>query len=285
MGLFSGMEKFGLGKFSETKIMEEKKTVQKKVVEKQIDTRTPEEKEADNLLDKKYQCPVCDVTFTSKIVRAGKVKLSGKDTDLRPIYEGMDPLKYDVITCDICGYSALTRYFGKLATRQIKEIKEQLGGSFTGIDFKNPIYSYDEAIERYKLALLTVIIKGGKNSERGYVCLKLAWVLRGKRATLKSDDPVFKELYEEELESLENAYNCFNAAMLNEQFPIAGMDENTLLYVMADIARKLKKFEESARLVGKILTSRAASDRLKNQTLELKELIKQDMQMAKTTKE
>ena len=61
------------------------------------------------------------------------------------------------------------------------------------------------------------------------------------------------------------------------RFPIAGMDESTLKYIMADLARKLKRYEESARLLASVLTSKATNHRLKDAALDLKELIKKDV--------
>ncbi len=283
MGLFSGLGKYGLSKYEDAKVIEEKhdnkKNLNKLLAENTVQ-KTPEEIEKDALFDKNITCPVCDLRFSAKCIRAGKVKLSKKDTDLRPIYEKIDPLKYDVLTCDNCGYSALTRYFGKLAVRQIRDISSQIGENFSGIFHEGDLYTYDEAILRYKLALITTIVKKAKNSERGYTCLKYAWVLRGKRETLKADDPQYKELYDDEMESIKNAYECFKLAMENEQFPIAGMDEYTLKYVMADLARKIGKYDDCVRLIGSIITSKTAPDRLKERALFLKEMLKEDTKKA-----
>lgn len=280
MGLFSGMDKFGLGKYKDTNsIIEEKKPVSlQKNVEQEIDRKTPEEREAEVLFDKRFTCPVCDVSFSTKCVRAGKIKIADKDLDLRPIYEFMDPLKYDVIACDQCGYSALSRYFGKLSSRQMKAIREQVGMSFSGLDVPtDEIYSYDYAITRYKLALICSMVKQAKNSEKAYTCLKLAWVIRGKRLTLDPKSEEFKELYKDELECIQNAYDGFILAISNEQFPIAGMDENTLKYVLAEFARRLKKYDESIRLLGDVITSKTTNNRLKEEALKLKEIIKEEV--------
>ena len=40
-------------------------------------------------------------------------------------------------------------------------------------------YSYEKAIERYKLALYNTLVKKGKNSEKAYECLKISWLYRG----------------------------------------------------------------------------------------------------------
>jgi len=279
MGLFSGMDKFGLGKYKDTKnIIEDKNVVSAtKAAEAPIEQRTPEEREAEVLFDKRFTCPVCDVSFSAKCVRAGKIKIIDKDIDLRPIYEFMDPLKYDVITCDKCGYSSLSRYFGKLSTRQMKTIREQVGMSFRGIDSDMELYSYDDAIARYKLALICSMVKQAKNSEKAYTCLKLAWIIRGKRLTLDSKSNEFKELYKDEMECISNAYEGFIRAFSNEQLPIAGMDESTLKYILSDMARKLKKYDESIKLLGDVITSKSTNSRLKDEALKLKEIIKEEV--------
>ena len=276
MSIFSGLEKMGLGDFKDVSVLDEKK-------ESTTTDGAPkavEIKEADILFDKRYTCPVCERNFTSKCVRAGKIKNIGKDTDLRPIYEIMDPLKYDAVTCDRCGYSAITRYFGKLSDKQISAIRQQVGTSFTGIDNNKEVFSYDDAIDRYKLALLCSVIKHSKNSERAYTCLKMAWVFRGKRLLLDEKNPEIKGIYENELECLKNAYETFMIALQTESFPIAGMDEHVLKYVLADIARRLKRYDEASKLISLVITSRATPSRLKDQALMLKETIKEEMKKA-----
>ena len=280
MGLFSGMDKFGLGKYKDTSsIIEEKKVISAdSKVDAEVNQKTPEERESEVLFDKRFTCPVCDMSFVAKCVRAGKIKIIDKDMDLRPIYEFMDPLKYDVIACDKCGYSSLSRYFGKLSSRQMKTIHEQVGMSFRGLDScTDDIYSYDYAITRYKLALICSMVKQAKNGERAYTCLKLAWVIRGKRLTLDPQSEEFKELYKDELECVQNAYEGFVRAISSEQFPIAGMDENTLKYVLSDLARRLKKHDEAIKLLGDVITSKTTNNRLKEEALKLKEIIKEEV--------
>ena len=275
MGLFSDMEKFGLKDFKDVKVIEKDKPAQVDI--EKLKPKEPEKKETDALFDKHYTCPVCDLRFSTRSIRAGRIKLVEKDIDLRPIYDFVDPLKYDVITCDKCGYSALGRYFGKISVKQGKDIKEAIGNNFSGIENHKDIYTYDDAIERHKLALICSIVKNAKNGERAYTCLKLAWVIRGKRNGMDSKDPAFKELYLQEMECIKNAYEGFVLALSKEPLPIAGMDENTLKYIMSDMARKLKKYDEAVKLLGSVITSRTTNDRLKEEALKLKEMIKAEL--------
>lgn len=274
MGLFSDMAKLGLGKYENKDIYEEKKAAEAK---EKVVAAPVVKVEEDFLYDKHYVCPVCDLSFTSKCVKAGRVKAIGKDTDLRPYYEQLDPLKYDAISCDKCGYSAIIRYWGKISTRQAKEIKQEIGYSFKGLDTDMSKFSYDDAITRYKLAVITSIVKNAKNSEKAYTCLKLAWVIRGKIKSLDKNDPAIKDLAADEMECIVNAYQGFVEAISLEPFPIAGMDENTLKYILADLARRQKKYEEAARFISAVLQSRGATARLKDEALKLKEMIREEM--------
>ncbi|MBQ8924171.1 MAG: DUF2225 domain-containing protein [Lachnospiraceae bacterium] len=274
MGLFEGMEGLGLSGLNEMNVIDKPHTAD---INKENAAALLERKEEDYIFDKKYQCPVCDLGFTSKCVKTGKLKKQKNDTDLRPIYDFMDPLKYDVVSCEYCGYSSLTRYYGRLSNHQIMELKNKVGKGFKGLEDKEGAYSYDDAILRHKLALICSVVKKAKNGERAYTALKTAWVIRGKRLSNDENASENKALYNDEMECLKNAYDGFMLAISSEPFPIAGMDENTLKYIMADIARKLKKYEESARLIGSVITSKSTNKRLKDEALNLKELIKQDI--------
>lgn len=273
MNLFSDMDRLGLGFLKDMDIIE-KEEPQVAKLNKPVPVVKTEE---DVIYDKSYICPVCDLPFVSKCVRTGKVKLENKDTDLRPIYDFMDPLKYDAIACDKCGYAAVTRYFGKLSTKQAKELKEKIGKKFSGLNTINPVYSYDDAIIRHKLALVSSMVKEAKNSERAYTCLKLSWVLRGKREHLPKNDSSIKAVYAEELECVQNAYEGFAKAISKEAFPIAGMDEKTLIYIMADLARRLKKYNDATQLLSRLMKDNGTSQRLKDEAYKLNELIKEEL--------
>lgn len=275
MGIFSGLEKLGLKNLEDTDVYEKKEDVA-------AELNVPKEKkEEDYLIDRKYTCPICDFDFTTRSVKASAVRANGRDTDLRPLYDGFDALKYDAISCDKCGYSAITRYFKTVTSKQAKLIKEQVGANFSGLDNRLDVFTYDDAIMRHKLALICSIVKKAKNSERAYTCLKYAWVLRGKRLSLDISDSknhdMIKELYVDEMECLKNAYEGFEVAMVNENYPIAGMDEITLKYFMADTARKLKKFDVAMKLTGEIITNKGTPNRIKDEALKEKDLIKEDM--------
>lgn len=275
--LFSGLEALGLKKLSEMNIYESKQEV---ASSKAVSAEKPTMTEEDIIFDKTHMCPACDNEFKSKMVKAGKVKLQALDTDLRPKYMGVDPLKYDAILCPHCGYTALNRYFKYLTTTQSKLIKEAISSSFRGVKEGETILSYDDAITRHKLALVNAIVKRAKTSEKAYICIKTAWLLRGKKESLPKETPnynkIIADLEKEEYDFIEKAYEGFDEAFSKENFPMCGMDENTLTVLIADLARKIGKTEEAGRWISKILVSKDANDRIKEKARDIKELMKEE---------
>lgn len=287
--LLNGLESLGLGNLSKIDVYSENDGAEKKEEKAEIEKKeAPQINEADFLFDKTHKCPCCDKEFKAKTVKTGKAKMDSADTDLRPKYQGIDPLKYDAIVCPFCGYAALNKYFDSLMLPQAKLIKEQITKSFTGLAEKGEILTYDEAITRHKLALVNTVVKRGKISERAYVCLKTAWLLRGKRETLSKDTKNYaqtvSELYKEEKDFLLKACEGFMESFSKEVFPICGMDEHTATYLVADLCRQVGKTEEASRWISRVITSRTANERIKNKAREIKELIVADQSKADQNK-
>jgi uncharacterized protein (DUF2225 family) len=279
--LFKGLEEFGLGNLSKKiEIYEEKnETDTKQSLLKKPVPITEEEV----LFEKTFNCPVCGNDFKSKMVKSGKVKLLTQDTDLRPVFQHVDPLKYDAVVCPRCGYAALNRFFKYLTDTQISLIKSTISASFKGLSGSGDTLSYDEAITRHKLALVNSIVKKSKTSERAYICLKTAWVIRGKIENLSTEEETsenqmaIKNLQKEEEEFIQKAYEGFNEPILKEAFPMCRMDESTVSLLIADLARRTHKYEEASRWLSKILVSRNSNERIKEKAREIKDLMRESL--------
>ena len=236
-------------------------------------------KEENFLFDKTYTCPVCDREFKTKMVRSGRGRSMEPDMDLRPRHEHIDTLKYDMIACPYCGYAGYGKGFQYLTPSQRKAIKENICGSFKPKKEESqlPYYTYDEALERHKLALVNAIVKRGKASEKAYICLKTGWLFRGMREALSPDAPDYdkKKLEYEQTENqfLRNAYDGFIHARESESFPIAGMDQMTLDFLLANLAIRFEEYETASRLVASLLSSKTTPARIKDKARDLKMII------------
>lgn len=281
MDIFGDLESLGIKKTADVDIFaeDEPETVKHEAaapvkVEKVIN-------EADFLFDKSMTCPVCGGAFKTKKVRTGKARFVGTDSDLRPIYDGVDTVKYDTIVCNHCGYASLERMYSNVTSHQIKEIRAQISENFKEMpQTQKDIYTYDEAIQRYKLTLFNCIVRKMKMSERAYVCLKIAWLYRGMEQGLNESDKDYqqkkKECDDNEKSFIEKAYEGFTMAYSKESMPICGMDQNTFNYLMADLARQCKDYDNADKYIYDVISARSVSSSVKEKARNLHEMIKND---------
>ena len=279
--LLSGMEKYGFKDVNLDSIFEDDKpkTVARTAEEKTVEAP----KEEDFLLDKGVRCPICDTVFKSRMVKSGRARRQESDRDLRPRFEYIDTIKYDVSSCPKCGYTAINRYFPHLSSAQMKLIREEVCTKFKpekGMADKLS-YTYDEAIERYKLALINTIAKKGKASEKAYECLKIAWLYRGKKEEIQAANSNPSEEVKAEIlkcEQTETAFytqalDGFLKAMTSESYPMCGMEQNTVDFLIANMAFNLKRYDLASKFVSALLVSKTTSKTIKDKALTLKEEI------------
>ncbi len=202
--------------------------------------------EKDFIFEKTYKCPICYQEFKSKTVKVGKARQIGTDIDLRPRFQNIDSLKYDVLMCSHCGYTALSKLFNQLSAREIRNIREKAEKSFDRKENEEWI-TYDAAIEYHRAALLTAIAKEAKESEKAYICLKTAWILRGKKEELQKDcedkQAGILELEKKETQFLRLAMEGFLMAREKESPPFCGMDEVTLDYLLSYLCIRFDNFD------------------------------------------
>lgn len=273
--LLSGLDALGLGDLKDMQLYE--KPEEKGAGEGAAAKQEKVQQEQDFLFDKTYTCPICGKTFKSHTVKAGKVKMNGTDTDLRPRYDQLDMIKYEVVACPHCGYAALLRYFQYLIATQKKAIIEKICASYKPRSDETEFYTYEAALERFKLALVNAIVKGAKSSEKAYICLKTAWLLRGQAESLDPKTPGYQEkvtaIHAQEKDFLKNALEGFMTARQTEEYPMCGMDEATIDYLIAAIAMGFEQYEVTSRLLSSILTSSAANPRMKDKARDLRDTV------------
>ena len=239
-----GLAGLGLDNLEDMDIFGQEKKEEQAVVE------APKIEEKDLIYDKNFTCPVCGEDFSTKIMKTGKARLLGTDQDLRAKYEGIDAVKYDVILCPHCGYAALNRYFNNITKVYAKLIKENISSKVQLHTYDDDIYTYEEAIERYKLCLANAVVKRAHASEKAYICLKSGWLMRGYQEYLEesgdTDMARLREVKNMEEAYLKNAYTGFTEALQTEGFPMCGMDEIT---VELDMRARLVELNEAQAIV------------------------------------
>lgn len=279
MGIFGGLKSLGLGNMEGMDLYEEPKKEQEK--QKPASAAAPKPQEKDLIYDRSFVCPVCDSPFTAKIMKSNKARLLGTDQDLRARYDGIDAVKYDVVMCPICAYAAIIRFFPSVTSSQAKMIREKISQNVVLTKYDEETYSYEQAMERYKLALVNAVVKRAKAGEKAYICLKSAWLLRGYRESLQEkedyDRNLTDQLERQEEEFLENAYKGFSEARQSEMLPICGMNGITVDYLVAVLAMRFKDYNVAIKLLSVVITSSGTSPRIKDRARDMKDQIQREL--------
>lgn len=275
MNLFSGLEKFGIGVKEDMGIFEDETKGKQGDGQAKVNV---EPKEEDFLLEKTMNCRICDKPFKYKVVKNARVRRLEPDFDLRPRFQYIDTLKYDILSCPHCGYTALTKSFNSLNATQVTLIKDNICANFKSSgEAEGTTLSYEQAIDRHKLSLVNTITKKGKASEKAYTCLKTAWLLRAKIEGMPQGTEEEKaakvETMKEEILFYQQAYEGFSLAVEKEAFPMCGMDETTIDYLMACMAFKLGKYDMALKTLARVILSKTVNNRMKELALDLKEEI------------
>ena len=230
------------------------------------------------LLDKSYTCPVCDQKIKVKSVKTNVAKFVGTGPDLRPTHSNINVTKYEVASCNYCGYTALIKDFPNTTQTQRKFLREKIQANFKSHEeVPCDTYSVETAISRMKMALLCTVSKMGKESEVGNICLKISWLYQDLVDELPEDDPGYEDkktayLAEAHNQAM-NAYEHLSKARMEEDYPIAGMNEATLDYLLSYLAYEKGEYQTAMQYLSGVVTARGISPRLKDKCLDLKDLI------------
>ena len=230
---------------------------------------------------KSYVCPVCESKLSIPTVMTGKARMEKQDWDLRPVFTDIDTIKYDVIHCNNCGYAVLKRYFGVLAKPHKELLRKHIAENYKPIPEAMRIYTYDEALMRFKIALLNAEVRQAHDSEKALISLKIAWLCRGAKEEMGDPEtfnrPVrikYDKYDEMEEKYLKRAMELFMVARRSETPPIAGMNEIALDFLLASLCGHFGNTGDATRLVSGILQSKQSTNSQKNRAREMLERFK-----------
>lgn len=194
----------------------------------------------ENLYHKTVTCPVCNRNFEITKVRSKACKVQSRDTDFCVYYEGLNPIFYDVFVCEYCGYASQSDKFEHIKPNDARLISEMISPRWTKRSFSGE-RNIDNAIETFKLCLLNLQTRKAASSDIAKVCIRLAWLYRLKKDKRENDFLEFA------LKSYIEAYN-------KESFPIDKFDESTCMYMIAELNRRVEKYDESIKWFSRLIS-------------------------------
>ncbi|RKQ14107.1 DUF2225 domain-containing protein [Ureibacillus endophyticus] len=196
--------------------------------------------------ESKVECNCCKKNFTTYKVRPGRFKVVSQDTDFMPIYEGLNPLLYEVAVCPNCGYAyhkSLTRTYGPfmllIKEMYISQLKKPLN-----ICKERTI---DEAIASFKLVYLVARSSMEEDLILANFALKIAWLYR------------LKEDKESEMHYLRSARELYAKSYASNK-----EGEERLQYLNAELSLRIGDIEEAKRGFSRLIAGREVSNKYRN---------------------
>lgn len=175
---------------------------------------------------KKIFCPFCKTEFESVRVFSESVKIKSRDYDLKPIFEGVNIIFFQLVTCPYC---YLTMYESDFEKEIPEDKVEKLSVVLKNAKKKFPINlgenkTIDDAINQHYIAAAVYMVLENKR-KLAEVYLKLAWLLREKREEEKELIALakalknFEDYYKYEMvEEKEGPMILFYMAVINQRF-------------------------------------------------------------------
>ncbi len=197
---------------------------------------------------KDIECLHCKQKFKTTKVRSKFIKVESHHTDFQPIYENkeINPLLYNIFVCEHCGFS-FTDDFTKYFAPGVKEIiQEQISSKWAPRTYGNE-RSIEEGIMTYKLGILSGTLKKEKFVNMAGLALRTAWLYR------------LQDKQEEEIRFLEMARNRYAESYSNDDYKGTQMSESRMLYLIAELSRKIGDIEYATRYFSKVIEKQNSS--------------------------
>lgn len=183
------------------------------------------------LFDKEVTCHVCNMTFTTKKPRIRKIPVEKKDADFHIWYKEVNPVFYNVWVCPNCGFSVTESEHKPLNMEKKSLVLKHVSVKWNKRDYGRE-RNWDQAVETHKLAIFMGQLLKKPSGYLGGLSLRLAWLYR------EVNSPHEETYLQHALAYLEKAY-------AEEEFPIAGLDEVSLSYLIGELKRSTGEPKEA----------------------------------------
>jgi uncharacterized protein (DUF2225 family) len=192
---------------------------------------------------KSFKCPICDLAFPVLQVRDQFVEVAGRDSDLFEQHRGINLLHYAVVVCPKCFFAALPDDFGRVFQNEREAIERALAPvrPKVKIDFSEREYrTAAHAQASFELAILSYGQRRASYRKVAGMYHRLAWLARaaGQSELEKRHLAIARDGYRSALEKRE----------VDEP-----RVELTVLYLVADVSRRLDDTTEAGKWVSQVL--------------------------------
>lgn len=197
----------------------------------------------------KTKCMFCEHPFSTSKVRSRFVRVMGHDSDFKPIYknaEAVNPMYYNVAVCPSCGFAFTEDFLPFFAPHIRERIASTIQANWKHRSFGDE-RSVEEAIETYKLALLSARLKEEKNLPIAGLALRLAWIYRD----LKDEA--------NEHRFLEVARDAYTDAYSTDEQKGTMMSEIRVIYLIGELSYRIGDRDAAVRNFSRVIESQKNS--------------------------
>ena len=211
-------------------------------------------------------CPICGES--TRIVKTkSKLMVEKTDEDFCVHYKGFNPYFYKIWFCEHCGFAADEKTFlGTMPSLHKKKIQEFLAQRKLGIQFVEE-RGIPDAVASFKLAIFYAEMTDQPLARRAGLYLELAWIYRADGEQDKEN------------EMMQRAADLYDTSLMTERYPINGLSDNTVVYLIGAIYFRMQDYEKSTQYLSRIIGDQSIRDndnRLYKRARDLWQTIRED---------
>ncbi len=211
-------------------------------------------------------CPICGES--TRIVKTkSKLMVEKTDEDFCVHYKGFNPYFYKIWFCEHCGFAADEKTFlGTMPSLHKKKIQEFLAQRKLGMQFVEE-RAVPDAVASFKLAIFYAEMTDQPLARRAGLYLELAWIYRADGEQDKEN------------EMMQRAADLYDTSLMTERYPINGLSDNTVVYLIGAIYFRMQDYEKSTQYLSRIIGDQSIRDndnRLYKRARDLWQTIRED---------
>ncbi|AIE61194.1 DUF2225 domain-containing protein [Bacillus methanolicus] len=194
------------------------------------------------LYNKTYQCMMCKNTFSTKKVRSRFVKVTGYDSDFRPVYESDEnnPILYFINVCPHCGFSFSDDSSPYFPPGTKEEITQKICKQWVPQNFGQERTVID-SIKTYKLAAYCATLKKEKHIVIAGMYMRLAWLYRSINNVMQ------------EQRFMKLAINEYMESYSNGDYQGTQVSEIRILYLIGELSRRIHNIKQATQFFSKVI--------------------------------
>lgn len=182
-------------------------------------------------------------------------------------YKGFNPYFYKIWFCEHCGFAADEKTFlGTMPSLHKKKIQEFLAQRKLGMQFVEE-RGIPDAVASFKLAIFYAEMTDQPLARRAGLYLELAWIYRADGEQDKEN------------EMMQRAADLYDTSLMTERYPINGLSDNTVVYLIGAIYFRMQDYEKSTQYLSRIIGDQSIRDndnRLYKRARDLWQTIRED---------